>query len=80
MRIDPVSGGADTINGAIYVTNAVGTTIDLKAYARLIHEAGFQVSVSDYGYDFTASSPDGGGLGVDGGQVTKISFSFFGDY
>ena len=77
-QTDSVSGGADTIKGAIYVTNADGGTVDLRAYARLIHRDGFRVS--DYGSGFTASSPDGGYLAVDAGQSTKIAFSFFGDY
>jgi hypothetical protein len=79
-QTDSVSGGADTIKGAIYVTNADGGAVDLQAYARLVHKAGFHVSnTSEQGF-FTASSPDGGALQVDGGQPTKIVFSFFGDY
>ena len=81
--IDPITGGRDTIKGTICVTNVGRGMIDLHAYARSIRRAGFCVSdVSDLlGYDsFTATSPDGGLLQVDGGQPTKITFSFFGDY
>lgn len=80
VTTDSISGGFDTIKGTIYITNVSGGTIDLQAYARLIHKAGFRVSdTSGQGF-FTASSPDGGALQVDGGPQTKISFSFFGDY
>jgi hypothetical protein len=81
--VDSVSGGGDTIKGVIYVTNADGGTVDLRAYAKLVHRAGFRVTeVSDLtGHDsFSATSPDGGLLQVDAGQPTKIEFSFFGDY
>jgi hypothetical protein len=79
--IDSVSGGGDTIKGAVYVTNADGSMIDLLAYSSLVHRAGFRVTfVPAYGDYFSASSPDGGLLQVSGGQTTKIAFSFFGDF
>ncbi len=81
LTIDSVTGGGDTIKGAISVTNADGSTVDLLAYSRLVHRAGFRVSfVPAYGDYFSASSPDGGLLQVSGGQPTKIAFSFFGDF
>ena len=79
-QIDPVNGGFDTIKGAIYFTNADEGMIDLRAYAKQIYTDGFRVSdTSEQGF-FTACSPDGGALQVDGGQQIKITFSFFGDY
>jgi hypothetical protein len=80
MTIDSVSGGGDTIKGTVYVTNANGGTVDLHAYASLMRSAGFRVSEL-YDHDsFSACSPDGGCLQVDGGQPTKIAISFFGDF
>ncbi len=82
-QMESVVGSSDQIQGVIYVTNTDGAPVDLNAYARLIHRAGFRVShVSNLlGYDsFGANSPDGGSLIVDAGQSTKITISFFGDY
>jgi hypothetical protein len=75
-----VKGGFDTIEGTIYVTNTNGGTMDLYAYAKLVHEAGFCVSFNDDLPGFEADSPDGGDLQVQDGQSTRIKFSFFGDY
>lgn len=79
VMTDSISGGSDTIHGAIYVTNLDGGKINLQDYAGSMHRAGFKVSsVEQYG--FTANSPDGSYLEVHGGQTTKIIFQFFGDY
>jgi hypothetical protein len=44
-----------------------------------IYKDGFKVSSDEFG--FTASSADGGLIGAENsGNVTKITFSFFGDY
>ena len=80
MTNDPVSGGFDTIKGAIYVTNADGGTVNLQAYGRRIWKDGFRVNAGP-DFMFTASSPDGGALEVEtSGRTAKIAFSFFGDY
>ena len=42
-RTGPVSGGFDTIKGAIYVTNADGGPVDLQAYAALLRQHHFVV-------------------------------------
>jgi hypothetical protein len=42
-RIEPVSGGFDTIKGALYVTNADGGSVDLQAYAVLLRKHHFNV-------------------------------------
>lgn len=57
--VDPVSGGFDTIKGAIYVTNANGSQVDLEAYAKRIWESGFRVHGSSARM-FNADAPDGG--------------------
>ena len=78
-RIAPITGGRDTIQGAICVTNADGGNVDMSAYGRRLRRAGF--SVHSRGDSLTASSPDGGYV-VAGIQdhAARISFSFFGDY
>ncbi len=42
-RIETVSGGFDTIKGALYVTNADGGPVDLQAYAKLLRRHHFDV-------------------------------------
>ena len=42
-RADSVSGGFDTIKGAVYVTNEDGTAVDLQAYAGLLRKQNFKV-------------------------------------
>lgn len=77
-QIDPVSGGGDTIKGAIYVTNADGGMVDLEAYAKLIYRNGFNSSADDS--RISATSADGGYIVAEvTGSTTKIAFSFFGD-
>jgi hypothetical protein len=81
VSVEPVSGGFDTIKGAIYVTNANGGPVDLGAYSRRIWEAGFRVNRSPDIDMFGAGAPDGGGVEVwNSEHSTKIGFSFFGDY
>ena len=80
MTNDLVGGGFDTIKGAIYVTNADGSTVNMQSYRKQIWMDGFCVYAGP-NFMFTASSPDGGTLEVDtSGRTTKIAFSFFGDY
>jgi hypothetical protein len=101
QRADPVSGGFDTIKGAIYVTGPGGGRVDLSAYAELLRKAHFNVqpgftSEADppwvgtaaitnhpdgYTIPWAASGGDGGWVAVDIiSNVTKIGFSYFGDY
>jgi hypothetical protein len=78
--IDPVTGGFDTIKGVIYLTNANGGTVDLRAYARAMRRDGFSVGGDAY-LGLTASSPDGGFVAAENsGRTCMLSFSFFGDY
>ena len=78
--IDPVTGGSDTIKGVIYLTNADGGTVDLRAYARAMRRDGFSVG-SDADVGLTASSPDGGFVAAqNSGRSCTLTFSFFGDY
>jgi hypothetical protein len=42
-RADTVSGGFDTIKGAVYVTNEDGTAVDLQAYSGLLRKQNFKV-------------------------------------
>jgi hypothetical protein len=76
--IEPVTGGFDTVKGAICVTNTDGGTVDLRAYARAMRRDGFKVGDDSSG--FSASSPDGGFVAAEGSERCRISFSFFGDY
>ena len=78
VSIEPVTGGFDTIKGAIYVTNRNRGAVDLRAYARAMRRDGFRVT--DDGYGFAASSPDGGFVSAEGLDRCRIGFSFFGDY
>ena len=78
VGIEPVTGGSDTIRGAIYVTNSYGGSVDVRAYARAMRRDGFRVDGDGSG--FTASSPDGGFVAAQGSDRCKIAFSFFGDY
>lgn len=78
--IDPVTGGADTIKGVIYLTNVDGGTVDLQTYARAMRMDGFSVG-GDANVGLSASSPDGGYVGAqNSGGFCTLSFSFFGDY
>lgn len=76
--IEPVAGGFDSIKGAVCVTNTEGGEVDLRAYAGAMRREGFRVDDETAG--FTASSPDGGFVSVQGSGSCRISFSFFGDY
>jgi hypothetical protein len=75
---EPVTGGFDTIKGALYVTNTDGGEVDLRAYARSMRRDGFKVEGDTSA--FRASSPDGGFVTVEGSGSCRIAFSFFGDY
>jgi hypothetical protein len=78
--IDPVTGGSDTIKGVIYLTNADGRTVDLRAYTRAMRRDGFSVG-GDADVGLTASSPDGGFVAAqNSGRSCTLTFSFFGDY
>jgi hypothetical protein len=101
VRINPVSGGFDTIKGAIFVTNADGGPVDLQAYAALLRRYHFNVQAGftseadppwvgspvernhpeGYMIPFAANRGDGGWVAVDVIEhMTKIGFSYFGDY
>lgn len=109
VKIDPVTGGADTINGAIYLVGSDGEPIKLRTYAELLQREHFDASpcdgsgcsdvtnhMSDVPFvsggkvihyplfdDFGASShnPEGGWITVGTeDHLTKIRFSYFGDY
>ena len=78
-RVGPITGESDTIKGRVYVTNSGKGNVDLRAYSRLLWRDGFRISRGPCG-DFTASSPDGGFVGVgNSNNVCEISFSYFGD-
>ena len=76
--IEPVTGGFDTIKGAIDVTNIHAGAVNLRAYARALRRDGFRVDGDSFG--FSASSPDGGFVAPEGLDRCRITFSFFGDY
>ena len=65
--------------GMVYVTNNDKGNVDLQAYSRLLWRDGFTVSRGPCS-DFTAGSPDGGGVEVENSNdVCEIGFSYFGD-
>jgi len=43
VATDPVSGGFDTIQGAIYVADSAGQPLDFQAYAKLLQRHHFNV-------------------------------------
>jgi hypothetical protein len=109
VRIAPVTGGGDTIDGAIYVVVVGGGSINMRKYAELLQGKHFDASptdgsgcpdvtnnIADVPFvsagrvihyplfdDFFASSADqeGGIIEVNTeNRMTKIRFSYFGDY
>jgi hypothetical protein len=109
VRIDPVTGGGDTIDGTVNVVGAGGGPINMRSYAELLQSKHFDVSptdgsgcpdvtnkITDVPFvsagrvihyplfdDFFASSADqeGGTIEVSTeNRITKIHFSYFGDY
>jgi hypothetical protein len=109
VRVDPVTGGGDTINGTIYLVGPDGGPVKMRAYAELLQREHFNVEPCDGSgcpdvtnhmadvpfvssgrvihyplfEDFGASSrkPEGGWIttGTEG-HMTRIRFSYFGDY
>ena len=47
VRTNPITGGADTINGDIYVIDPDGGPVDMRAYAELLQRKGFDVAPCD---------------------------------
>jgi hypothetical protein len=108
VRSDPVTGGADTIDGAVYVVGPDGGPVEMRAYAELLQKKHFDVgpadgsgcassmSVPDVPFvsagrvihypvfsDFSAGSSAQVGGWIEAtvtDQVTRIRFSYFGDY
>ena len=68
MNFEPATGGDDTINGVLYVTTSDGRPVDINAYSK---------KLNDYGLE------TGGHVAIDGSGtngLTRIEFSYFGDY
>ena len=109
VRSDPVTGGADTINGAIYVVGPDGRPISVRSYAEFLEKNHWNVTMaSGVGCPaVTNDCPDtpfvsskgvihyplfdqvfagqaeqeGGGIIIETGDImTRIRFSYFGDY
>jgi hypothetical protein len=47
VNIDPVTGGADTINGAIYLIGPDGGPVKMRAYAELLQKKHFDAAPCD---------------------------------
>ncbi len=109
VRTGPVTGGADTIDGAIYLVGSNGGPVKMRAYAELLQKKHFDAAPADGSGcpdvtrnmpdvpfvcagkvihyplfdDFGASSRDQEGGRIDVStkdRMTKIRFSYFGDY
>jgi hypothetical protein len=78
VRIDPVTGRDDTVNGAVWPVGPDGGPIEMRAYAELLQRKHFQVSPADGSGcpDVTNNMPDV--PFVDAGTV--IHYPLFDDF
>ena len=47
VRTDPLTGGADTINGAVYLAGPDGGPVNMRAYADLLQKKQFDAAPTD---------------------------------
>ncbi len=82
-HIGTVQGGFDTIDGSLRISASSGASLDMRAYAQLLQQRGFQVEAPDAFSLFAGSTrPLGGSIEVslDTATTATIRFGYFGDY